>query len=280
MMLEPIWVVRKGFSDKAYHQLLEALERLEIKHYVVEYVPFDDENVYGLPENFDEKDVIVYGGQGLINYGKKHGWTGVYQNDNFSVDAWMRHYGTELLNYDSAITTIEKAFVDAPRVFVRPVHDTKSFSGQLMDREDFYTWKNSILAIPDDVFTTINGKTEISISTVKDIVAEYRLFVVDGKVVTGSEYKRGDTVAYHSHIPEYVLEYANLVIAMWEPDKAYCLDIAELYGEGAGCKVLEINCINGCGLYAADVYKYVHTLHYYLSDIMVSRHYDKDRIST
>lgn len=260
-MSKPIWVIRKGFSDKAYLQLIEALSRMDIEYIMVDYVPFDDENVYGLPDDFDRTDVIAYGGQGLINYGKNHGWSGVFQNDNFAVTAWMAHYGDELLNYDSVVTTIEKANPKADRLFVRPVHDTKSFSGQLMDWENFYTWKNSILAIPDDVFSTITGNTEITIATVKQIIAEYRLFVVDGKVVTGSEYKRGNTVAYYEHVPEYVLEYAKKVISMWEPDLAYCLDIAEVYSDnGSYCKVLEINCINGCGLYASDVYKYANAL--------------------
>lgn len=262
MNKQPTWVVRKGFSDKAYLTLVEALERMDIPHYLVDYVPFDDSNVYGLPEGFNATNVIVYGGQGLINYGKKHGWVGVFQNENFSVDKWVANYGYELLNSDSVITTIRESRPTGDKVFVRPVYDSKSFSGQVMDVDDFYTWKNSILAIPDDVYSTLTGDTLISHAPVKKIIAEYRLFVVDGEVVTGSEYKRGDTVAYYPYIPEYVLKYANNVISMWEPDKAYCLDIAEVYNEygDSFCKVLELNCINGCGLYAADVYKYVHYL--------------------
>lgn len=66
---------------KPIHALVEALERMDIPHYLVDYVPFDDSAVYGLPEGFNATNVIVYGGQGLINYGKKHGWVGVFQNE-------------------------------------------------------------------------------------------------------------------------------------------------------------------------------------------------------
>lgn len=256
------WIIRKGFSDAGAQNLLKSLERLGYEYTMIDYIPFED-IPYNLPENLDTKNVIVYGGQGLINYAKDNNWyPGAFTNENFNVTSWLENYGEELLNYDSVVGKIKDIEPTMQHFFIRPLHDSKSISGQLMHLDEFNVWKASILNIPDDCYSTINGDTEMVISSIKQLVAEYRLFVVNSEVVTGSEYKRGDTVAYYEFVPEYVLEYAKKVISMWEPDRAYCLDIAEVFNpEGSSfCKVLEINCINGCGLYAADTMKYAHYL--------------------
>lgn len=255
-----IWLIQSGFNDGGYLSLIESLERLSIEYYLVDVIPFG--GGYKLPDGLTTKDIIVYGSSSFIQFAKDQCWTpGSYINDNFAVDVWAKHYKEELLNSDSMYGTIINIEIPYEHFFIRPVYDNKKFSGMLMHRDEFESWRSKILDIPDEEYSTIKGNTEICISTIKQIIVEYRLFVVDGKVVTGSEYKRGDCVAYYEFIPEYILEYAKTVIDMWVPDNAFCLDIAEiLIDDKPYCKVLEINCINGCGLYMADTDKYVYAL--------------------
>lgn len=263
------WLIRDGFSDQGYLNLLTALERLGYEYTLVKCIAFDDYNYTDLdgnplPDSLSNKPVMVYGGQGLIDYAKHRGWyPGAYTNENFNVSIWQEHWKDELLNNDSIIGTMGD-IIEPPyeHFFIRPLFDNKNFAGMLMHSDEYKSWRQKILAIPDDCYSTMNKDTLITIATIKHIIAEYRLFVVNGKVVTGSEYKRGDNVGYYEYLPTYILDYAQKVIDIWEPDQAYCLDIAEIGKEDGtyDYKVLEVNCINGCGLYASDVYKYAHHL--------------------
>lgn len=250
------WLIQSGFNDNGYKTLITALERMGITYTIVDVIPFGG-GYSGIPEL--NGPVMIYGSQSFIEFSKKNWWPGAYTNNNFSVDIWAKEYGEELLNYDSIYGTIGSIDVTLPKFFIRPIYDSKSFSGTIMTNEEFQLWRTQIKNLDGD-YSTITSDTMIAVSPLKSIIAEYRLFVVNSKVVAHSEYKRGDTVKYSCNVPEYVLEYANKIINKWQPDFAYCLDIAEIYTDRYECKVLEINCINGCGLYDADVYAYVDAL--------------------
>lgn len=252
------WIIRNGFDDGGYINMIESIIKLGYTHELVDYIPFSEE--YDL-SHIDLNNTVVYGGQGLLNYAKRMGYKGVFFNDNFDVLSWQNHWGNELLNYDSIVSTIEKMNPTIDRFFIRPLHDNKKFSGQLMDLEEFNGWKAKVMGLDPNDFSTIDRTTEIVISTVKKIIAEYRTIVVNGKFVTGSEYKRGDKVCYHHFVPEYVIDYVNKMSSIWCPDTAFCLDIAEVYQDNEYvCKIIEVNCVNGIGLYLCDTDKYVHSL--------------------
>jgi hypothetical protein len=94
----------------------------------------------------------------------------------------------------------------------------------------------------------------IIISSPKRIQQECRFFVVDSKIVTYSQYKIGETVRYLPVVDDYLIEYVNKIISIWQPDIAYCLDICVSDGQP---KVLEVNSINSSGLYALDTQKFI-----------------------
>lgn len=249
------WIIRSGFDDGGYLNMIDSIVRLGYTYQLVDCIPFSEE--YDLPD-VDVANTIVYGGQGLLNYAKRMGYKGVFYNDNFDVNSWQKHWGTELLNFDSITAKIKDLEPTMDKFFIRPLHDNKKFSGQLMDLVEFNGWKSKILSL--DGYSTIDGDTEVTIATVKNIMAEYRIIVVNGKYITGSEYKRADKVNYFAHVPEYIIEYVNKVCSVWCPDVAFCLDIAETYDDGYVCKILEVNCVNGIGLYLCDTNKYVYHL--------------------
>ena len=99
---------------------------------------------------------------------------------------------------------------------------------------------------------------KVVVAPVRAIAAEYRLFVVDRKVVTGSRYKLGTKVIYEPVIDAPVLTLAKEIIRRFCPVDAFALDIA-VCPEGRPY-ILEVNCINSAGLYAADTQRLVHAL--------------------
>ena len=87
------------------------------------------------------------------------------------------------------------------------------------------------------------------------ILKEWRLWVVIDEIVTSSLYKEGSRVVYRHDVDADVLEFAKrLVLANPGYSPAYVMDICRT---DDGLKMLETNCINAAGFYAADLSKLV-----------------------
>lgn len=80
--------------------------------------------------------------------------------------------------------------------------------------------------------------------------AEFRVFVVAGRVVTGSLYKLGDCVRCSSDVPPDVMRFEQDCVQQWAPNRAFAIDIAVT---PQGLRVLGVNSANSGGFYAFDV---------------------------
>jgi hypothetical protein len=89
------------------------------------------------------------------------------------------------------------------------------------------------------------------------IYSETRTWVVKGKVVTASEYKRGNKSYQSSTVEPRIIAFAQARANEWSPNDAYCLDIADTPD---GLKIVEVNCLNASGFYKADMAKLVAAL--------------------
>ena len=74
----------------------------------------------------------------------------------------------------------------SPSFFIRPTEDRKIFAGQIVTKGEFDVWVTNTLNAHKDGYTTLTPDTEVIVSEVKNIHSEWRFFVVDGKIVTGS----------------------------------------------------------------------------------------------
>jgi hypothetical protein len=85
------------------------------------------------------------------------------------------------------------------------------------------------------------------------IIKEWRCWVVAGDVVTWSLYKDGSRVVYRAEIDDDALDFARRMVAL-NPgySHAYVIDVCRTE---AGLKIIETNCINAAGFYAADLVK-------------------------
>lgn len=268
------WVVQNNlYNEAGYVRFIEALKRLEVDYIVVKPIPFTNQF---LPADFDSmtqevddveepyidtnQKVIVMGATSLSRVAKVRGWTpGTYLNENFDFSKWRDGFGKEnILNGDAEVGLVKQITIPPYEdVFVRPVHDTKSFSGEVMTIDQLHNWLKDISKIEEEEFSPLHKNTEIMISSIKKINAEYRFFVVDGKIVTGSLYKQGNVVRSSDIIDDDVLWFTASMIHVWEPAEAFVIDIADTE---EGFKVIEINNINSAGFYAADCQKIVSAL--------------------
>ena len=107
--------------------------------------------------------------------------------------------------------------------------------------------------------------TEIQIATPKSIQSEYRFWIVDNRISTASRYKMGGRVVYDRTIDGDVEAFVSMLcdrrsVEYWRPENSYVIDIARV---SIGIRIVELNTINSCGFYAANVPRLVMDLEDY-----------------
>jgi hypothetical protein len=256
------WILQDNlYNERNYTALVECLERMGIPFDVVKVLPFSshlpwEERV--IPQINPQGQVMVSGSVSLAKLGADRGWTpGSFHNLNHDYRVWREHLGEHLLNYDSIVC----AYGEVPHVwdefFIRPVEDTKTFSGGVYDWIEFDSWRHKVLELKE-TYTTLDEHTMVMMSPLKKIYREARFFVVDSKIATSSTYKIGTQVHATGEVPPSMTAYAEKIIQKWEPARAYVLDIALTDDEADGWnKVIEYNCINCSGFYDIDIQKFV-----------------------
>lgn len=254
-----IWIIQNNlFAEEGYEKLVETLQRGGVPYAQVKIVPFahtlEPEPVIPAGEK-----VFVCGAVTLGKIATDRGWfPGTFLNDNHRFEVWLEHYGTELLNHDAVVCRFGDAahFVNASRFFMRPCEDNKKFNGRVYSADEYQQWSRRI-AKDGDAFKLVDPDTMVVVGAVKPIQQEYRFFVVDGRIVTGSRYKVGKTVSPSPDIPDNVLTYAQSMVDRWQPARGFVIDI---FVSGDRPWVGEINCLNAAGFYAADVSKLVQAI--------------------
>lgn len=258
------WVIQDNlFNEDGYVRLVDALDRLNQDYDIVKVIPFAHELIPDVDYPVDEK-ILVMGSDSLIKVAEKKGWwPGAFTNYRFDHRVWVSAHGNEMLNYEAEV--IRFGDVVPPEsgeaFFIRPALDFKIFAGTVITPVNFLSWQEKAVAYGD----TLNADTEVVVAPVKDILQEYRFFVVNNHIVTGSSYKIGDRVISTEDVEKDVERYVHGCITTWQPDYAYVIDIARTPD---GFKIIEYNCINASGFYACDCQQIVDRLEHLIEHSM------------
>jgi ATP-grasp domain, R2K clade family 3 len=253
------WVVQSELDgEPGWTGVLPTLERFAIPYSVHRVVPLIGELI---PEpELQTDEVVCIGSYSMRHAARRNGWNpGVFDLAPHGFREQLRHWGEHMLNADSAIVALQDVVFVGAR-FVRPVEDTKVFTGRVFEAEEFADWRARMLAPDAGHRGTLRAETEVQISAPKDVYQEVRCWVVEGRVVTASTYKIGAVVTYTDRVDERFLEFAAELVDPqdgWNPEKAFCIDVCETR---RGLKIVEINTINSSAFYAADMQKLVHSL--------------------
>lgn len=254
------WVIQDGLHrEEGLVRLLDTLARFDVPHTLVKVVPFEH-TLEPEPVIAPEQTVMVIGAYTMLKIAHARNWGPVFdRNLSYTVqtglDAWSPSF---FFNGDSKIVKVREVTDvwdgDGLR-FIRPVEDGKAFNGKVYDWEEWH----ELLRKMDGLEEWHKYEIDVQIAVPKVIHAEYRLWVVDGKIVTASGYKRGSIVypGGWGDIPPGLLTWAEIVIGLWTPDKAFCLDV---FQTETHYTIGEINCIHAAGFYGADIQKLVAAL--------------------
>lgn len=253
------WLLQE-FDDT--RKLAEALERLGISYSWHKVVPFVGDLIPE-PVVADRNAVVMFGSYALWRNAEANGyWPGVFRIDAF-VDqvAWQPFMLNGANATMLAVRDIPEELGDDGRSwFVRPVDDSKALSGGVKSAAQIREIARSVLTLREDEIPlgSLRHDTMLMLTEPAHIAKEWRIWIVDGNVVTYSLYKEGDRVTYRHEIDDDAQAFAQRLAAL-NPDyaRAYVMDICRT---DAGLRLLETNCINAAGFYAADIMKLAATI--------------------
>jgi hypothetical protein len=201
------WLIQHMKKEASFDSLVELLDRCGLTYSLVYgSVKFNkivlqsdlsaglsiEEAPAWLPPKGEK--ACTLGSYGLAKVAKSLGLSpGAFLSDNLDMAQWLKGWGSNnMLNGQAWIGSLKDAKALPGRAaFIRPCQDTKSFSGEVVDFENFEARKAQLLvSVPED--------TSVVVAPLKDIYIEARLFVVNGNIVTYSTYRRGGKVVYEA----------------------------------------------------------------------------------
>lgn len=173
-------------------------------------------------------------------------WNGYMLSRDFCFTTWkllMDQWSSLFLKY-GAMTNSGRT------IFVKPDQNLKIFSGRVVDVHSFKDWyrmESDCYSIPPEELCVVSSPIPID--------KEWRFFVFDRKVSTGSVYKEGGREAYGPAEDVQAEDVARMIAASeWQPDNAYVVDVGR---SGGNYGLVEIGSPNCCCLYEGDAGAFV-----------------------
>ena len=240
------------------HNMLNEKKLLEIKDAIQEFrhrfvgaIPYSDEVTSDQP--LYGTDFIPYGSVLLTRISKERNWKGV-------------HYDLTKLNYDNFVTNHPMmlnqnvlSIIEAVKFltgldpdqewFTRPSNDDKRYAGIVMKAGEIIDWFNDMMSVPEGSYRA-EPDVKVVLDQPKKILAEWRWFIVGGKIVSGSMYRAHDQMRLIRETDQQVIDEAQGIADIWLPCDCVVMDTALTF---QGVKVIEFNCINSSGFYDNDI---------------------------
>jgi hypothetical protein len=245
--LQTSWVVQTNVEPESTTPVVlrEACSGLRLPFHEVSVTP-GQQSLPALPDI--PGPVVFHGRNTLISRALEHPtWKrGVFFSpENFRYDAYVAHYGSAMLNADARVMSLGELvaadYQANAKLFVRPVHDSKVFTGRVVRFSDcaelHREWQRSSLS---------HQEIPVVVAVVQEIDAEWRVFVVNGNVTGGSMYRP----TAERTLPAELVSFAERAAQGWTPAPVFVMDLARV---NHSWRIVECNCFNGSRFYEADV---------------------------
>lgn len=262
-----MFLIDNAFLKSAHNaNLTNLIKEAGYQFRVVKLIPFsngeytvDDEYHPGLTNEIlhlelgSRKDVFIWGRSSLKALGIKHGWIPGYYDDKLDMRELFNMYPGYCLNEKSIITEIKHliAFHNEGTYHIRPVSDDKVFAGSISSPASIRHWAKSVVALSNsEDYSTVDENTLVVVSPYQSIHAEYRLHIVEGHIITGSQYAKDGRLHVEAGVPDTIIQFVETLLRINQPNDAFVMDVAQLHN--GALKVIEFNAISGSGLYLSD----------------------------
>jgi hypothetical protein len=263
-MKQARWIIQNNLtSENDFNKMTEACKELGIESEGILVVPFSPE-IPGFTK--DDKINIYYGSTTLMYniYHQMNKPAGLFFDEKtFSMENYINVWGDYMLNSEAKITTFKEFckenHPDDVNFFIRPDADDKSFSGDVKTFAEIRSFIEGSTKF-DNVILTEN--TKILVSTPYNITKEWRNYIVNGKVVTSSMYRKNFKLHKDGNdIPEDMIKFVEDRCKEYMPHKIFAMDIALCGGD---YYIIECGCLNSVGLYHSDIKKMINEVTNYI----------------
>lgn len=281
------WVLQNNiYSEEGFETLVTALERLSVSYSVHKVIPFIGEitDTEALDAKPPGTKFITMGSYSMARQAVRRGWVPGAFLDNLDFEIQLKRWGDRMLNADAEIHPFAKVPFQEQPFFLRPVGDSKAFTGLVCDWGYYEQWRDGLIRLPETA-DPVNDPLGVNVLTVdtpvmvcrkKEIWNETRTWIVTDspgwnkedrgmamrighRVVTASGYKVGTIKRYSppEMVDDRITRFAHECAQIWSPNHAYVLDVADTPD---GLKIVEINNLNSAGFYKGDMNKLVMAL--------------------
>ena len=244
------WIIERDvFAVACFDEMLAHLKRRGLPHHVVRMIPFIH-NIDGVVPQVSGP-VVVYGSIGVQKLAVEQGWIpGVFAGPDVSTTAY-KALGDLFLNADAVAMRLSEVATWLPTYaeetfFIKPNGDNKEFAGAVMTRQAFLDWDSKMR----DISYLEDSDVEVIVARPRKLGCEWRVVVVDGRIVTASLYRQDGMVKAERHMIPPVEAAVYEAHRRFAPAPAYVVDIAQVEDD---YRVVEYNTLNSAGFYACDV---------------------------
>jgi hypothetical protein len=270
------WLIEVDRFDEGYMKsVITELQRMGVKYHIVKYIPISNGYVVYEGQKKHVSDVMALSNGPLLAYGSinlmqkisPYKWCrpgpGVTW-DNYKCSNYYPYYSEYLFNNFGdwyPLQWLAKKFDDLVpyEAFIRPDDSTKSFKGGRYTKETFL-----------EAIENIDENIWVYVDTVPNeeclLEEEYRLFCINGKVITGSQYRQREKKNTSPEVPTDAVEYVESMIQSvgYMPDDVFAVDIVK---SDRQYYLLELSPWACAGFYDCDIPKLVTEIHKYYTDL-------------
>ncbi|HEY9261813.1 ATP-grasp domain-containing protein [Chitinophaga sp.] len=259
------WVVQRNLTSIAD---LESLQRscatIGVNFQAIDIIPFST----SLPAFDHQRRSIFYGSTtlcGLVAADEQWRPGLFFDEALFSIENYFNRWGAYMLNYGAIVTTFAALMSreEAPDqlFFIRPDDDSKSFAGETKSFAEIKSWYEQLKTVEN---TNLSPDTPIVVSAPYNIKYEWRLWIVNGKVVTASKYRTYFKLTKEAGCPAEVIAFAESRCREYTPHAVFVMDVCLC---GDDFYIVECGCMNAAGFYTADVTAIVAAVSAYFANI-------------
>lgn len=274
------WIIDKDIFEEYEERLVDSIKKSGSNVYFYDELVRVNSKDYSVDDfknymlnKFTDKDIVVF--HGSLEYSKKLSHLPIYPGtfltlENFECYNYYGYFGDYLLNSNYMMMGLNDVLRNKDRLvdnlfanesfFIRPSNGYKSFPGQILNYDNF----ESEFDILIKSYAGLDMNTLVLLSRKQELEEEYRFIVVDGEVISGSQYFDKDNIGtfkpYYDRVCENdkAIEFAIKMSKLYQPDKAYTIDICKT--KNNEYKLLELNSFNCASMYGNDYDKVVEAI--------------------
>jgi hypothetical protein len=266
------WIIDTNLWDEYEDRLVESIKKSGANVYFYDEIKNSSFKKFILKNFQSNNDVNIF--HGSLGHGRQLThlpiYPGVFLNiDNYECYNYYGYFGDYLLNEDYMMMALndvlrnkEKIFNNFinTSIFIRPSNGYKSFPGQMLSNHNFDSEFNLLI----HSYCGLDMNTLVLIADKQLLKEEYRFIVVDGEVISGSQYfdeKNINTFnPYYDRIcqDQNATDFAIEMSKIYQPDLAYTIDVCKTNNDEY--KLLELNSFNCASMYGNDYEKVVNAI--------------------